>query len=220
MKIGIIGGTGPAGQAIARRLGVSGHEVLVGSRDATRSATIVNENLAAWKASSLQLIPGTNAEAALCDVSVLATPWDGAVSTALGLAAELEGKVLISMVNALARVGNEFQALVPARGSIAASLQGVLPNTKVTTAFQHLPAKELGAIDVPFEAEVMVCSDDADGFDRTAEVVSTVEGLRAVFCGSLASANAIEALTAVLLNINIKYKSHVTVRLVGLRENG
>jgi hypothetical protein len=95
-------------------------------------------------------------------------------------------------------------------------VQAALPNTLVTAAFQHLPARELGAIDAQLVADVLICSDTAEGARRTAELVETMPGLRAVQAGSLASANAIEAFTAVLLNVNIKYKSHVSLRLEGL----
>jgi NADPH-dependent F420 reductase len=220
MKIGIIGGTGPAGQSVGLRLASSGHQVTVGSRDIERSTDLVEGLLTKWTALDLALRGGSNIDAASCDVVVLATPWEGSVAAALSLSDELEGKVLVSMVNALAKVGDEFQALVPSRGSIAASLQGVLPKTMVTTAFQHLPARELGDLDLPMLADVMVCSDTTKGAEIVSSVISAVPGLRPVFCGSLASANAIEALTAVLLNINIRYRSHVSLRLSGLKEIG
>lgn len=220
MKVGIIGGTGPAGQAVAVRLAHSGHEVVVGSRNKERSTAVVAELTQTWGDRTLSLVAGTNEESAASDIAILATPWEGAVSTSLGLSEPLRNKVLISMVNALARVGNEFQALVASRGSIAASVQGVLPLTMVTTAFQHLPAQELGAIDHELVADVMICSDTEDGFLQTAELVGGVAGLRAIFSGSLASANAVEALTAVLLNINIHYKTHASLRLSGLNEIG
>ena len=220
MNIGIIGGTGPAGIALGRRLASVGHQVVIGSRELTRASEIVAAQLIESSTCSLNLVPGTNEQAAACDLCVLATPWEGAVATARSLQASLEQKVLISMVNALARVGSEFQALVPARGSIAASVQAVLPRTFVTTAFQHIPARELGLVELPIEAEVMVCSDSEEGAVATELLVGSIHGLRPVRCGSLASANAVEALTAVLLNVNIAYKSHVSLRLTGLRESG
>lgn len=220
MKVGIIGGTGPAGQAVAVRLASSGHEVVIGSRTKERSVAVVAEISASWPDRPLAVVAGTNEGSAECEIVILATPWEAAVSTALGLAEPLRDKVLISMVNALARIGNEFQALVPARGSVAASVQGVLPLSKVTTAFQHLPARDLAAIDREIEADVMICSDSHVGFTQTAQLITGVSGLRAVFSGSLASANAVEAMTAVLLNINIHYKTHASLRLNGLNEIG
>ena len=216
MRVGILGGTGPAGRALGTRLAANGVEVVLGSRSAERGEEVAAEVRGEWPDLPLALQGGTNLDAASCDIVVLATPWDGAVATALEVAAALEGKVLVSMVNALARIGREFQALVPARGSIAATVQAVLPGTDVTAAFQHLPARELGAVDTELESDVLICADTNAAAQLTVELVETMPGLRGVQAGSLASANVIEALTAVLLNVNIKYKSHVALRLEGL----
>jgi 8-hydroxy-5-deazaflavin:NADPH oxidoreductase len=216
MRVGILGGTGPAGRALGTRLAANGVDVVLGSRSVERGEEIAAEVRGEWPALPLSLTGGTNLDAASCDIVVLATPWDGAVATALELAPTLEGKVLVSMVNALTRIGREFQALVPVRGSIAATVQAVLPKTEVTAAFQHLPARELGAVDRELVSDVLICADTSEGGRRTVELVETMPGLRGVQAGSLASANAVEALTAVLLNVNIKYKSHVALRLEGL----
>jgi hypothetical protein len=193
-------------------------DVLLGSRSAERGEEIAAEAIAEWPDRQLSIRGGTNFDAAACDIVVLATPWDGAVATVIELASALDGKVLVSMVNALTRVGREFQALVPVRGSIAATVQAVLPNSVVTAAFQHLPARELGALAHVLESDVLVCADTVEGATKTGELVEAMPGLRAVQAGSLASANAVEALTAVLLNVNIKYKSHVALRLEGLAQ--
>jgi NADPH-dependent F420 reductase len=150
----------------------------------------------------------------------LATPWEGAVATVVELSEQLKGRVVVSMVNALTRVGKEFQALVPVRGSMAATLAHALPNSTVTAAFQHLPARELAAIDAVLGADVLVCADDDTGARATISLVESMPGLRGVLAGSLASANAVEALTPVLLNVNITYRSHVSLRLEGLKMAG
>ena len=92
---------------------------------------------------------GDNAAAADCDVVVIATPWDSAATTAQENEAALNGKVVVSMANALVRVGHEFQPLVPPRGSVAAHVQAAMPNCRVVAAFHHLPATELGHIGEP-----------------------------------------------------------------------
>jgi hypothetical protein len=47
-------------------------------------------------------------------------------------------------------------------------------------------------------------------------LVESIPGLRAWRAGSLASAGAVEALTAVLVNVNIRYRTHTTLRLAGM----
>jgi NADPH-dependent F420 reductase len=217
MRVGIVGGTGSAGKALGVRLAAGGAEILVGSRSAERAKEAAAEMVEAWPDRSLSIRGVTNEQAAEGDIVVLATPWEGAVATAIDLAAVLEGRTLVSMVNALSRMGKEFQALVPVRGSIAATVQAALPRVHVTAAFQHLPARELADLSTVLVSDVLVCADDQKSADDTIALVESMEGLRAVFCGSLASANAVEALTAVMLNVNIRYKSHVALRLEGLK---
>src|SRR5580692_3088227 len=143
MKVGIVGGTGSAGKALGTRLAAAGAQVLIGSRSEERGAAAAEEIIAAWPDFELAVSGATNEGAAQCEMIVLATPWEGAVSTAIELAPQLAGRTVVSMVNALSRMGREFQALVPVRGSIAATLQAALPGVRVTAAFQHLPAREL-----------------------------------------------------------------------------
>jgi predicted dinucleotide-binding enzyme len=122
MRIGILGGTGPAGSALAARLSSVGFEVVVGSRSKYRALEAVDEIHAQWPGRKLPLTSSDNNGAASADLIVIATPWDGASQTAGSVADQLRGKVVISMANALTRIGKEFQPLVPPRGSVAASV--------------------------------------------------------------------------------------------------
>jgi 8-hydroxy-5-deazaflavin:NADPH oxidoreductase len=220
MQVGIVGGTGPAGKALAARLASVGVEVTVGSRQAERGREIAAEITDRWPGLSLPLTGGSNEEAAGAELCVLATPWDAAVSTATGLSAELSGKVVVSMANALQRVGDEFQALVPARGSIATSLQCALPGARVSGAFHHLPARHLAAVDRPIEADVLVCADDQDAITATIALVEAIPGLRGVDAGSLSACGAIEAFTAVILGVNMRHKALASITLTGLHDRG
>ncbi|MDQ3643522.1 MAG: NAD(P)-binding domain-containing protein, partial [Actinomycetota bacterium] len=101
MDVGIIGGTGPAGRALAARLASVGLQVVIGSRSADRATEIVDEIHKKWPDRNLPLHPAVNPEAAAAPLVVLATPWDAAADTAAGLRAELSGKVVVSMGNAL-----------------------------------------------------------------------------------------------------------------------
>ena len=48
MRIGILGGTGPAGRGLAVRLAAAGDDVVIGSRDADRADTVAHALVAAW----------------------------------------------------------------------------------------------------------------------------------------------------------------------------
>ncbi len=216
MKIGIVGGTGPAGKGLALRLASVGYTVEIGSRSSGRAAEIVEELNEIWGNRGYSLTGVSNEEAALAELVVLATPWDSCAPTARALQKQLSGKLVICMANALARVGNEFHALYPPRGSIAADVQAAIPSSRVSMAFQHLPAKELGEIDIPMEGDVLVCADEQSAIDETIELVSKLDNLRGLDCGSLANAAPVEAFTAVLLQLNKLYKTRSSVSIIGL----
>src|SRR5205814_4488609 len=127
---------------------------------------------------------------------VMATPWDGAAPTVKALAGELDGKVLVSIANALTMVGPEFYPLIPPRGSIAEHVQAAAPRALVAAAFQHLPAKELGDLDHHLEADVLVCSDHPKATEAVSALTRQMPGLRPIDAGTLSSAAAIEAMTA------------------------
>ncbi|MBJ7293671.1 MAG: NAD(P)-binding domain-containing protein, partial [Ilumatobacteraceae bacterium] len=92
MRIGLIGGTGPAGSALGARLASVGYEVVIGSRTLERAQEVCAEMATRWPDHALSITPGDNTAAAMCDVVVLATPWDSAATTAKDLAGPLQGK--------------------------------------------------------------------------------------------------------------------------------
>lgn len=216
MQIGVLGGTGPAGSGLAVRLAASGFDVIIGSRSKYRALEVRDRLAAKWEERDLPLGAGDNETAAGADVVVVATPWDAAAATVADVAPTLAGKVVISMANALAKVGHEFQPLVPPRGSVAASVQAAVPRSLVAAAMHHVPAKELGDISKPVESDVLVCSDHPSATATTLEIVSQLPDLRPLDAGELSNAAPIEAFAAVLLQVNMKYKTRVAIRFTGL----
>ena len=55
MKIGILGGTGPAGSALGARLADAGYEIVIGSRSKYRAMETVDKLLEAWPGKSLPI---------------------------------------------------------------------------------------------------------------------------------------------------------------------
>ncbi|MDQ6928471.1 MAG: NADPH-dependent F420 reductase [Actinomycetota bacterium] len=216
MRVGLVGGTGPAGRALATRLASVGVEVVIGSRSAERAKTTCDEIQARWPDHHLALEPGENIDAARAELVVVATPWDAAAATAASVAAELDGKVLISIANALERGKDGFQPVIPRLGSVAAEVQEAVPAARVAAAFQHLPARTLADIGTPIDGDVLICSDHDDAVEVTAELVRTIPGLRPLHAGPLASAAPVEAFTAVLLGVNHRYKARAVVKLNGI----
>jgi len=215
MRIGILGGTGPAGRGLAVRLAAAGDDVVIGSRDAERAAGIATDLVAAWPDRHLSISGAPNEGVVSCDLVVVATPWDSAAATVKPLAPALASKVVVSMANALAKQGREFLALVPPRGSVAATIQSALPESLVSASFHHLPASEMEALTTAVVADVLVCSDHSEATRATVELVDRIDGLRGVDAGSLAQAAPIEAFTAVLITVNIRHKVHAAMQLTG-----
>ena len=217
MRIGIFGATGPAGSALAVRLASVGYDVLVGSRSQERADQVVADLTGSWPDRRLPIVPVLNEHAAEADLVVIATPWDSAATTAHAHAQSLDGKVVVSMANALVRVGAEFEPLIPPRGSVAAHVQAAVPSARVVAAFHHLPAKELGQLDHRVESDVLVCGDDREAVRTTMDLAARIPGCRPLDAGDLSNATAIEAFTAVLLQLNVRYKTRVAPRLTGIR---
>jgi len=218
MRIGILGGTGPAGTALGARLASVGYEVVLGSRSKYRAMEVRDNLRDRWPNWQLDIDAADNEGAAQAHVVVLATPWDSAAMTAHSVAEHLAGKVLICMANALVKVGPEFQPLVPPRGSVAAHVQVAVPDCRVAAAFHHLPAKELGHLGEPIESDVLICSDDADAIKVASEIVTKIPGCRPLDAGELSNAMAIEAFTAVLLQLNVKYRTRVAPKMSGIKQ--
>ena len=216
MRIGIVGGTGPAGSALAARLADVGYEVILGSRSKYRSMEVVDSIIDRWPDRELAITPSDNIGAAECEFVVIATPWDAAAITARSVEDHVRDKVVVTMSNALARVDDEFVPLIPPRGSVAASVQASLPDSKVAATLQHVPAQELGDLDQPLDSDILICSDNREATALVAEIVGKIPGTRVLDCGNLSNATAIEAFTAVLLQLNTRYRTRVALKLVGL----
>ena len=216
MKIGVLGATGPAGSGLAIRLASVGYEVIIGSRSKYRAMEVRDGLVARWESRNLEIGAADNVGAAAADVVVLATPWDAAAATAMQVAPQLKGKVVLCMCNALARVANEFQPLVPPRGSVAASVQAAVPRALVAAAMHHVPAKELGELSEPVESDVLVCSDHPKATEVVSEIVARMPNLRPLDAGQLSNAAPIEAFAAVLLQLNVRYKTRSAIRFTGI----
>jgi len=211
MDVGILGGTGPAGQALAARLASVGYDVVVGSRSEDKAAAVCDELRARWAGRRLSLEPATNEAAAKSTLVVVATQWAAAEPTVASVAGALGGKVVVSMGNALTKVGRELLPVHLPAGSVAAAVQLAAPDAMVAAAFQHVPARELGQLDHRMEGDVLICTDHAEALEATSALVRAIPDLRPLSAGSLALAGTVEAFTAVLVRFR-----KASLRLTGI----
>jgi NADPH-dependent F420 reductase len=205
VKVAVVGGTGSFGKALARRLKEGGYEVVVGSRDAERAAEAAAE---------LGVEGATNADACrACELVVLATNADGTLDTARELA-EAIGTTPVLSVAAELTFGPSGVLPTTEATSIAARIQGLVAGP-VVAGLHSLAARNLGGDEAP-EEDVLVCGDDAEAKAVVLELAERITSGRAVDCGPLASARALEGLTAVIVNVNKRYKAHAGIRVTGV----
>ena len=213
MRIGIHGATGPAGAGLAARLASVGHEVLFGSRAVDKAKTAVDELQAKWGDKVNGLIPCDNAWACDAPVVILAVNADSVIPTVREQAERLAGKIVVSMANNLTRNGNEFNAVLPPHGSVAAEIQALLWRSRVVTAFHLVPAAEFADLNHTMESDVVVLGDDDEARVALMDITASIPHLRALDGGSLRNAVGMETFAAVLLTINVRHKMKASLRL-------
>src|SRR5699024_4293615 len=95
--------------------------------------------------------------------------------------------------------------------------QRLAPEAKVVGSFHHIAALSLWKTPDPLEHDdVLVCGDDAEAKVTVIELAAVVTGKLGVDAGALRLARQLEPLTAVLININKKYKTRSSVAITGL----
>jgi 8-hydroxy-5-deazaflavin:NADPH oxidoreductase len=214
MNIAIVGGTGKEGQGMAARWAKAGHRVHIGSRDPERARSAADQLSA--KAGT-PIAGGDNGWAvAQADLVVLSVPYAAHAETLRGLAAALDGKILIDITVPLAPPAVTRVSLPPGQ-SAAIEAQTLLgERVKVVAALHHVSATHLADLDHALECDVLACSDHKDALEVVLGLIADL-GARAFHAGGLANAVALESLTPVLLHLGRKYKqSGIGVRFTGL----
>ena len=74
-------------------------------------------------------------------------------------------------------------------------------------------------IDEPLDEDVLICGDRRADKVQAAEILQRIPGLRAVDAGRLEMSRIAEALTALMISINAKYKAHAGVRIANLPDH-
>lgn len=215
LNVGIVGGTGPAGAGLAVRLAAAGIEVHLGSRDEARAQALADSVNERWTLTT-PIVGVSNVAACHRDIVVLATSADAIVETAAALADELAGRIVVCMANLLVRSKRSFEAVLPPEGSVAKAVAAAAPAANVVAAFQNLPAAALADLERELRADVLICGDDKEAVATVMAITSTVAGLDPIDAGALVNAAGVEALTAILLNVNRSMHGEFSVRLVDL----
>jgi NADPH-dependent F420 reductase len=204
VRIAVVGGTGDFGLALARQLVLAGEDVVIGSRDAERAAAKGAE-VGASGASNEDAVRGA-------DLVVLAVKSDAALPTVESLADAIGDTPVLSVASEL-RFTKQGVFPTDEPLSIAERTQELL-RAPVAAGLHSLAAASLAQGKA--DGDALVCGDDGPAKELALEVAAKVVSGRALDAGPLASARALEGMTAVIVNLNKRYKGHAGVRVVGL----
>ena len=205
MKVAIVGGTGTFGRALGRRLHLLGEEVRIGSRDEQRGKE---------RALEIGVEGGSNDEVVQgVDLVVLATKSNAALETGAELRDAI-GETPVLCVASDLRFGPNGVLPGTLGRSLAEEVAGLL-SAPVAAGLHTLAAAHLTKEDAPDE-DALVCGDNEDAKRIALELADRLVAGRALDAGPLANARALEGMTAVILNVNKRYRAHAGVRITGL----
>jgi NADPH-dependent F420 reductase len=215
----IIGATGALGHGLALRLGRAGIPVVCGSRSAERAEQAV--------AKLRELVPegsfeaAENAEAARrAEVVLLCVPFRNQSENLNNLRDVLrEGQLLIDATVPLAAAvgGKATRVLGVPQGSAAQQAAEMVPDgVRVVSALHTLGAAKLADLDVALDEDILICGDRKADKREAAELIGAIPGLRCVDAGRLEMSRIVESMTALLISINARHKTHAGIRVTGL----
>ena len=203
MKVAIVGGTGAFGRALAKRLHEVGKdEIVIGSRDAERAQASATE---------LGVTGGRNDEIVTgADIVVLAVKSNATLATANELAMAIGMTPVLCVASDLRFTD---AGVLPGRhqGSLAEEVARIVRGP-VASGLQSFAAANLIEGD---PGDALICGGDDRAKELSLELAGRVAE-RAIDVGPLENSRALEGMTAVILNVNKRYKAHAGIRLTGL----
>lgn len=199
--IGIVGGTGALGSALARRWSRAGYPVVLGSRTADKAQAHAR---AIASSEQVEISGASNVAAAhQAAIVVIAVPWAAHENTLQEIRTAVQAKVVVDATVPLVppRV---MRVQLPADGSAAVRAQAMLgADVHVVGAFHTVAAHKLARLE-PVDSDVLVFGDHKEARDAVV-LLATAAGLRGLHGGPLANSAATEALTSVLIFVNKAY---------------
>jgi len=219
--VSIIGGSGALGFGLAVRLGQAGVPVVIASREAGRAEEAAARAAAATGEGQFSGVANADAPAR-ADLLVLCVPFRSQSETLTNLRAHLRpGQLLVdaSVPLAAAISGKATRTIGIWQGSAAQQAAEMVPDgVRVVSALHTVSAALLGDLEHALDEDVLICGDEKTDKERVAALVERIDGLRCVDCGKLEMARLTEQLTPLLIQINIRYKTHAGIRVTGLPE--
>jgi len=217
--VSIIGASGALGFGLAVRWGRAGVPVVIGSRDASRAEEAARRAAAAVPEGDFS--GAENAQAAAgADVVVLSVPFRSQSETLTNLKGVLrEGQLVVDTTVPLAAAvsGRATRMLGVWQGSAAEQAAEMVPDgVRVVSALHTVSAPMLSDLDHVLDEDVLICGDSKADRQVVADLVERIDGLRPVHAGALEMARIAESLTALLISINVRHKTHAGLKITGL----
>ena len=218
--LAVVGGTGPEGSGLALRWARAGQDVIIGSRDAARAAQAAEAIRTRCDGEpALRGLDNAGAVAA-ADTVVLAVPFTAQAETLKQLKPDFRpGAILIDTTVPLASTagGRATRTLGVWQGSAAQQAAELVPKgVRLAAAFQNVGSDLLHS-DQAVDCDVIVCSDDDEAKRAASELAELIPGVRALDGGRLENARIVEQVTALLITLNARHKSHAAgIRITGL----
>jgi 8-hydroxy-5-deazaflavin:NADPH oxidoreductase len=219
--VAVIGASGALGFGVAIRLARSGVPIAIGSRDAQRARETAERALESVPDGTFTAHDNAGAARAAGTV-ILSVPFRNQSETLTNLRDALSpGQLLIDATVPLAAAvsGKATRMLGVWQGSAAQQALEMAPEgVRVVSALHTVSAASLADLDHGLDEDVLVCGDARADKREAAALIERIEGLRCVDCGRLEMSRTTESLTALLIGVNARYKTHAGVRLTSLPE--
>ncbi len=219
MKIALLGGTGDIAEGLVLRWSKIGHEIFIGSRSDEKAKGIAAEYIEKLKVlgvePKIQGMPNPDA-AREAEVIIISIPPEYAASTISQVGDNITDQIVVTPVVSMKREGKTFLYNPPPQGSSAFEIKEALPPTaKLVSAYHNLPAKELSEIDKELDYDVVICGDDEKAKEVVKKLTEEMPNLRVLDAGALEVSSMIEAMTPLIVNLNVRYKpQHFSVKFV------
>ncbi len=222
--IAILGGTGDQGLGLALRFCQSGRRVVIGSRKLERAVKAAENVRGQLPDADVEGL-GNEAATAAGRIVILSVPFEHAASTVKTIKDSLrEGQILVSMAVPLATAVGDGAARTVGiwQGSAAELVASLVPaGVDVVSAFQNVSAHRLQQLAEPVECDVVVSGAKA-ARQKVMGLCPLFPGLRALDGGGLSNARIVEAMTALLIGLNVRHKcpEGLGIRFTGLPAGG
>jgi len=212
-SIGIIGGTGKQGSALARRLVTANFPVLIGSRSQSRGMSTAEKLNEEWQTDLIT--GGDNQYAAGADIVVLAIPFDQVDPLVTPLSDLLDNKIVIDMTVNL-KFGKFVSTDLIDGKSGYEYIRNLFPDSKVVMCLKTISFVKLGSDEPLSQTDFqMTLSDEAFAF--TSELVSKF-GLTPLRVRGRTHAHTIERMVALSIQLNKEYSgSHAGFLVTDLK---